>query len=281
MYLRGVLKVGPMAAMVLLLGAFAVPADDKEPDKLSAWQKLFRKQAGEYSFVIEGEQAGEVRVVPEPVLNWSQPVRGGAEGAVFVWAQAGRPVAIGTFFIWPSDGKQNVAHELHSFSQEPMRATWHGFTWDPPKDSVVWMPMPDAAKPAGRPEQRLRQMRDLAEQFSAESIDHNDRRWDLRLLTRPIYRYALDKSTETGELIDGALFGFVEGTDLEIVLAIQARKDSSGAHWEYALARMSDFRLTAKLGEKIVWQVARAGGANPRANYTCPTVEVRTSAEDK
>lgn len=264
--------------LVLGCGAFA-HSEDKAPEQLSSWQKLLRTHAAEYTMTAADEGQARIKLVPEPILQWSQPVRGGAEGAVFVWEREGRPMAIGTLFIWPaSGGKQGVAHELHSLSSEPLNATWRDRTWTPPKNSVVWTELAEAPRPASKPEQRLRQMREAARRFSAESLNHEHRRWDLRLLPQPIYRYKVDGSAGN-ELLDGALFGFVEGTDLEIVLAIQARNADDGARWDYALARMSDFQMTARLGDKTVWQVERSAYDTPRAAYTCSTVEYRTSAE--
>lgn len=212
-------------------------------------------------------------------------MRGGADGAVFVWTQEGRPVAIGTFFIWPMEnGLQGVTHELHSLSQLPLVGAWRERRWTPPGDSIVCKPVPGAAAPAATADQRLRQMRDLARQFSAESNDKNDRKWNLRLLPRPVYRYALDQNSEQApverDVLDGALFGFVEGTDLEIVLLMQAARRDAGYRWEYALARMSDFRLAVKHGERIVWEVDRSGYDNPRVAYYCSTVESRASADE-
>jgi hypothetical protein len=262
-------------------------ADDKPSQKMSGWQRLFRKHAAGYKIVVEGDDGGDASLVPEPILQWSQPVRGGADGAVFVWALEGRPVAIGTFFIWPTEGRQGVAHELHSLSQSPLVANWRDRRWTPPRDSVVWKPIPAAPVPAATGEQRLRQMRDLSRQFTAESHDKDDRRWDLRPLARPIFRYGLDRKQDSAatdrEVLDGALFGFVEGTDLEIVLSLEARKTTTGYRWEYALSRMSDFRLVAKLGETTVWEVEPYdhGRPNPRAAYYGSTVETRTSADDE
>jgi hypothetical protein len=278
--------------VLLLLACVApcreLPADDKPAQKMSGWQRLFRKHAADYKIAVQGDDGGDAVLVPEPILQWSQPVRGGADGAVFVWALDGRPVAIGTFFIWPTlEGRQGVTHELHSLSQSPLIANWRDRRWTPPQDSVVWKPIPDAPVPAATGEQRLRQMRELSRQFTAESRDRDDRRWDLRPLARPIFRYGIDRKQDSAatdhEVLDGALFGFVEGTDLEVVLSLQARKTTTGNRWEYALSRMSDFRLVAKLAETTVWEVELYDHSrpNPRAAYYGSTVETRTSADDE
>src|SRR6185295_14366652 len=109
----------------LLASLTLIAAGEDQPEKQSGWQKLFRQQAAGYKFAIEGDDQAEVKLTAEPILNWSQPVRGGADGAVFLWTQEGLPIAIGTFFIWPmGDGKQGLSHELHSLSSRPLTATW-------------------------------------------------------------------------------------------------------------------------------------------------------------
>ena len=270
-------------ALVLCLGA---SADEKPVSKVSGWQRLFREQAAGYRVVVEGGEQPEVKLLDEPILQWSQPVRGGADGTVFLWAQDGCPAAIGTFFIWPmGDGRQGITHELHSLSQSPLTARWRDRKWTPPKDSVTWTTLADTTPAAGTPEQRLRQMRDLAREFHAQSRDKNDRVWELRLLPRPIYRYELrrraDANESQRELIDGALFGFVEGTDLEVVLLLEAHRTTDGDQWQHAAARMSDFSLKMTRGGKMIWEVGPAGYDDPRVAYYCSTVETRRSPDEE
>ena len=278
--------VNLLLALGLVLSPCWMWADDKPAQRINGWQRLFRKQAAEYKFVAEGDEGGEVKLVAEPLLQWNQPVRGGSDGAVFVWTKEGRPVAIGTLFIWPMDnGLQAVTHELHSLSQAPLVATRGSLRWTPPQDSIVWKSIPDSPVPAGTADQRLRQMRDLARQFTTESHDRSDRRWELRTLARPIYRYALDRKDGSTladrEVLDGALFGLVEGTDLEIVLSIEARKTTAGYRWEFAMSRMSDYRLTAKLADKTVWEVEPSTThGDPKMAYHCLIAESRASADD-
>jgi len=136
------------------LAAQEIPARES-----SGWQKLFREHAAGYKIAIQGAPDAEVKLTSEPVLHWSQPVRGGADGAVFLWVREGLPVAVGTLFIWPMEnGQQGVSHELHSLSQQPLIATWKDRKWTPPKDSVKWNPL-SKTTPAKAAEQRLRQIR--------------------------------------------------------------------------------------------------------------------------
>src|SRR5436305_7408442 len=108
-------RVAPFACLAIVSLTFRAVAEDPPTEKLSGWQKLFRRHAAEYMFAVEGDEKAEVKLAQEPILHWSQPVRGGADGAVFLWTNEGRPVVIGTLFIWPmGNGKQGISHELHS-----------------------------------------------------------------------------------------------------------------------------------------------------------------------
>jgi hypothetical protein len=269
-----------LAVGYLLVGFGGSGVADDPP--VSAWQRLFQQQADEYRIQFVDRDAS-VQLRAEPILKWSQPVRGGGEGAVYLWTEHGRPVTIATFFIWPADNNRHgVAHEFHSLVTEPLTARWRDRTWSPPKNGVAWQHEDDLPTPAASSEQRLRQMRDLARQFQATSRDRQDKTWELRLLTRPLYRYDLPNGTGTppvGSLLDGGLFGFVEGTDLEIVLLLQAVQTENGPRWEYAFARMSDYRLAVRRNDRTVWDVEPHGPDTPNAAYHCTTVEYRTSAE--
>jgi hypothetical protein len=78
--------------------------------------------------------------------------------------------------------------------------------------------VPDAPAPAATPQARFRQLRALAEEFSATD-DFLGAGWtQLRLLPKPWLRCG--KASSGVE--DGALFAFALGTDPEVVLKISA-----------------------------------------------------------
>jgi hypothetical protein len=78
--------------------------------------------------------------------------------------------------------------------------------------------------------------------------DSNDQE-KLRLLERPLYRY----EPETGPVIDGAVFAFVQGTDPESLLMIELVEEASQLKWEYAFARRTAGRLEWRLDVVVVW----------------------------
>ena len=77
---------------------------------------------------------------------------------------------------------------------------------------------------------------------------------ELRLLPQPLFRY------ETGndpELIDGALFAFVQGTDPQSLLLLEARDDAKTARWYFAFARMASGAVTAHYQDREVFSVPK------------------------
>src|SRR5207245_2378254 len=101
----------------------------------------------------------------------------------------------------------------------------------------------------------LVQMRRLAQEFTGHEIDGESKRWDLRLLPAPLYRYPEAKSG----VIDGALFTLVSnaGTDPEVLLLIEAREVDGKLRWEYAFGRFSDRSLYVQRKDKEVWTSVR------------------------
>jgi hypothetical protein len=226
------------------------PALKKDDDAARAAEAavLARKAVEEFSL-----RAGEVQLVleREPVLMWANPVVGSIHGAVFVWTADGRPQAITSAFKWFAPAT-HLGVEFHSLATVPITGERAGKqVWYPARGGIELKPIEGAPAPAALAAARLRQMRELANQFAAtvttpEGITH-----DLRLLTKPIFR---DAGADAGALSDGALFVFVLGTDPEVALRIEARPDQRGeAQWHYALARMSIRALRVAHRGQAVW----------------------------
>jgi hypothetical protein len=81
-----------------------------------------------------------------------------------------------------------------------------------------------------------------------------------------VHRYA---ASEKG-VIDGGLFAFVEGTDPEVWLLIEAAQDQGQPAWRYALARMNSDALQIKQEAVPVqtWPAIRQAWRNRKAPYT-------------
>jgi hypothetical protein len=251
--LRGALLLtfGLPAVAAAALGQEPPPAPKEAKDGRGKWAPLFQRHAGEYRVRV-GTGGKEAARLPEPVLRWWQPVRGGDDGALYVWVVDGRPVAVVTFFTfkWPQ-GERAIVHERHSLSPEPVEAEWRGrVAWGTTKPGVTFAPVPGAPAPAATPAARLRQMQAIVRDVSASTTDDKGSNWPLRPLSKPLYRFEGPA--------DGALFALAQGTDPEAFLLLRAE----GAHWEFAVARFTDLRLRVLLQGREVFSGPNTIGAS-------------------
>lgn len=232
------------------------PATDGDAEKqnIEAALKLTRESAGKYEFTLS--VSNDMLVLREqPILRWSNPERGQIYGNVFLWTNRGRPAVVGSLFKWFSPFT-HMSHEFHSLSNSEIAARFQDDeVWKTSLPGVKWGDVPDSSAVAATPSARLLQMRQLAKQFSARSTDREGLKLELRLLAQPVYRYELEKS-ETG-LLDGALFVFVQGTDPELWLMLEAQQAGSDtpAVWKYALARMNSITFDVQYAGRDVWHL--------------------------
>jgi hypothetical protein len=219
-------------------------------------QVMHRQEAERWRMLVDDDKT-EAKLSAKPVYVWSNPTRsGGQHGAVYVWTHAGRPVVIGSVFSHPEKGRRMICHEFHSLCEGTLRPERgpDDQRWEP-KLAVRMILLPDAPMPEASAGRRLTQMRTLARTFTAHSIDYKKERWELRLLSQPLYRYEKPE----GDTLDGALFAFVTsaGTDPEVVVALEARKTASGSAWHYRAVRFSDSNLYVQHSGKEVFTSIR------------------------
>jgi hypothetical protein len=236
---------------ILLLAA--VEPDDGLAKKMLP---IYIKEAAEYSMAVESAPKQELELKKEPIFEWTNPVRSRLQqGVVFLWLRDGRPAALGCIFSQPDPRLpgRRVIHEFHALDRDKLLV-------NRPKALNEWKPrtglerkeIPDAGTPAVTAGARLVQMRRLAQQFSGHLIEKGDKRCELRLLPTPLYRYP---SAKAG-VVDGALFTLVstDGTDPEVLLLIEARKEDDKTRWEYACGRFSNRDLYVRRKDKEVWK---------------------------
>ncbi|MBC7856646.1 MAG: hypothetical protein IAF94_24720 [Pirellulaceae bacterium] len=187
-------------------------------------------------------------------LRWANNARGSEDGMTLLFIHEGRPLAAACVYPWA----KRLEHDFESLSRGKIVAKRDGaVVWQPQQAGVTFADLPGAPAPEGTRTQRLRQMKGLADKFKATmlgwKVDSTDRE-ELRLLTRPLYRY---EPKEGSDLMDGAVFAFVMGTDPEVILLLEAVKDKGAAKWQYGFARRTSGELEARLGETVVWKAAR------------------------
>jgi hypothetical protein len=246
-------------SLMLLVPGAEDPADTLAKKMLP----VYVKEASDYSFAIETspKTKKQLEFKKEPIFEWSNPVREGVQqGVVFVWLRDGRPAALGSIFSSRHEKPQGrkITHEFHALDTEKLLVTRpEGVLneWKP-KAGLERKELTGAPAPADTPAARLIQLKKLAAEFTGYETDQEKKRWDLRLLPAPLYRYPAAK---TG-VIDGALFSLVStaGTDPEVLLLIEAREVEGKARWEYACGRFSDRNLYIQRSDKDVWSSVRS-----------------------
>lgn len=200
------------------------------------------------------------------ILHWTNPTQGTIYGDVFVWTKNGRAQAV-VSVVKGYSPFMTMSMEFQSFSREPLQATYGGKKiWAPKVGDVAFASLEGAPTPSEAKLARLRQMRTLAGGFTVEATVRNDdsvtRR--LRLLEHPIFRY----ENSDADLLDGAIFAFVEGTDPELLIAIEASKADNRFEWQYAIGRMNSIRFEVRRNDQLVWKGDKL--APPWANVQRP-----------
>jgi len=213
---------------------------------------VMKSEAARYEF--RAGPGGKIKAVlhPEPLLRWSNPIAEEEDAALFLWARDGRPEAAAQFFV----RKDNWMHEFQSLSPQTFAVEWAGRDiWAPERPGLRFDVVPNATPPAKKAAERSRQMREIAGTFAA-SVEFNydgKSRYELRLLPRAVYRYGAE-----GEPIEGAIWAFVQGTNPEVLLLIEARRPAgSDPQWQYAIAPMTSYPAEVTRQGKSVWKIDR------------------------
>jgi hypothetical protein len=81
-------------------------------------------------------------------------------------------------------------------------------------------------------------------------IDPRETSTELRLVPRPLFEYSAPGTGVT----DGAIFSYVIATDPEAILLVEAFDEKGKTGFRYAFARFHFWKLSATLGDKVVWE---------------------------
>jgi hypothetical protein len=261
MCIRQIARFLLLALPLVALRALQASADEQqvsgpEVEAARKFQAYAKETAAAYDARAEKQDGRKLTLRDEPILRWSNPLGGHkAHGEVFLWTDKGRPAAVLSMYEYTAtDGVVHEHHEFCSLARGGLHfASPRPLIWAPAEAGIELKLVPDAPAPAASARQRLPQMRDLSARFTTEKTTRQDETRDLRLLSQPVYRYeGLD--AKEGDALDGALFAFVEATDPEVFLLLEARETGGKPAWHYAAARMNSVRLAVALGDVPVWE---------------------------
>jgi hypothetical protein len=239
--------------MGILSLILVLAADDPGEGLAKKMLPIYVKEVETYSLTVESAPKKELELKKQPVFEWINPARNWTQGVVFIWVRDGRPAALACIFSHPHQklpGRQ-IVHELHALDPEKLVVKREEYNQWKPQAALARTEFADAAAPAAAQGARLVQMRRLAQEFGGYEVDRDGKRWELRLLPAPLYRYPTSK---TG-VVDGALFALMSnaGTDPEVLLVIEAREEGAKLRWEYACGRFSDWELHVQRKDKEVY----------------------------
>lgn len=244
----------PLLALLLL--SAEEPSSSGDPSALDKQRQeevalLAPAKARLLALRVGDEEGAKGALHEEPLLRWSNPTVGSVYGEVFVWHTGGRPAAIASIFRWYHPFKDGTV-EIVSLSSSPVQAReGEQVLWDCRQPGVSFQSLSGGSAPAKGRGTRLAQMREIVRRFSVELADTRGGESvtrQLRLLDQPLYRY---ESTRH-DVLDGALFAFAEVTDPEVIVMIEAAKGDDRPFWRYALARMNNHEIHARLGDREV-----------------------------
>jgi len=271
-----------MAVAGLIQSVQSVAADDRSAEETAERNQKI-KEAMEASvkwYEVLPNAEANAPLTPQVAFRWINASRGrDAQDFLLLWVHDGRPVATASVFPFGRD----LCHELCSLSRhaELVARDRSGTVWAPESAGVKFQDVPDGPAPAETPTLRLAQMKSLGARFTATLTgwkDDESEREVLRLLPRPLYRYDMKAAEDTHpDLRDGALFAFVQGTDPEVLLLVEAVVLDDRLRWQYAFARATSGALEARLGDQLVWKVARSTDKEIR---TDPQITIRRILEN-
>ena len=230
------------ALMMQLNTASQAQVPEAADAKLGAKQWLQERVAEfeTYQFEFADEPRSELVLEPGSLLNWSNAERGGDVGALLLWTHKGQPQLIACAY-----GRgERLRHEFHSLSTRPIAGERGGEPVHQFKPGIEWRDLPDAPPPAKQRALRLTQMRRQAERFRV-TIGEREQT-EMRLLRQPVYR------TPEESAADAAVFLFVQGTDPECVLMLEATDDKT---WRYSLTRQTKMPIRIELDGTQVLEI--------------------------
>jgi hypothetical protein len=254
------MKILITCCLCLSLAATAIAQKDAQPIENSPIEKLraeLEKSIEQNQYYIADQ---ETPLKPHVIMKWGNQARGeGVDvGLSVVWADETRPQVIASIYPWEGILTQEydaLARDVNLVAKANGRVVWKPLT-----TGIEFRPLTKALPPAKSQPRRRLQLKELADQFQVTMIGWSLEKPDpekLRLLPQPLYRYG----GEGKDVLDGALFGYVMGTDPEAALMIEAFRTPSGDYeWQYAFVRQTSGGLEAKLGDEVVWTAVKRPG---------------------
>jgi hypothetical protein len=235
------------------------PATADSAEQIAA-RKLLREQSAERikGVRIKGPdtETRGVELLKEPLITYTDEPLCINAATVWTWTakKDGRPLALCKVEHYDIARLARAGEWLYCFTSlapDLIHAEWSdGHQWTARKPGVSFQSVPDAGAPGETPAARLRQMKELSRQFTAAFDFNQKNKEELRLLARPLYRYA---DSDAG-IIDGAVFAAaMNGTNPTAIFLIEVQQQGEQKVWRFGVAAMTDGAVVVKYDGKEVW----------------------------
>lgn len=257
---------------VLIAGSankFAIGADEPAADATTTFMISTVR-----AYTVRSGRAldRELKLHPRPILKWTNPVSGIEHGALVMWRDEVRPMVFAQVFKLPAP-ESFWLHEAQSVASSPLEFRLdERVAWSPKRGGAEFAPLRGTDAPTGKGPALLVQARNLARRFSASedfrtTPTSDATKFELRLVTQPLFQY---QSAEQGVLL-GCVFAFVNGTDPEVLLVLEARSaGTSGtaqpSAWHYLLCPMTCWKTAAEFDKQPIWSVEEQLGKTGRTD---------------
>jgi hypothetical protein len=214
----------------------------------------------------------ELTLHPRPILKWTNPVSGIEHGALVMWQDGVRPAVFAQVFKIPAP-ELFWLHECQSVASTPLEFRLDDkVTWGPKRGGAEFARLEGVDAPSGKVLALVGQAKSLARRFTATE-DFRTKpgsdisKFELRLVPQPLHQY---QSVEKG-VLTGCVFAFVNGTDPEVMLVLEARGGAEKsqqvpAGWHYLLCPMTCWGTSATFDQKVVWEVEERFGTTGRTD---------------
>ncbi len=240
-------------------------ADDPTPDPSVAFMM---STAAAYDPQVGTAATRKLKLHSRPVLKWTNPVSGIEHGVLILWHEHDRPAVFAQVFKLPAP--QNLwLHECQSVIAEPLQFTLpEKLVWKPKASAAEFQTLTKVDPPGEKPAARLLQARAIARRFTASedfrtTSNAAASRFELRLIPQPVYQYTSEKLG----VLSGTVFAFVNGTDPEVLLVVEAFSENRSTGWRYLLAPMTCWAVAATWDGEPVWhveeQLGKTGSRDP------------------
>ena len=248
----------PIIVPILLLAPLTGPAWSQElrtKKEDSSASRLRELTALAKAVVIKEAGKPDARpaeLVPEPIFRYDDPPRQIEDATLWVYGRPGRPTAALKVEIYPNRG----LYGLVALAPGRIAAEGGDWTWESTAPGIELRPIPDAPAPAATPRERLAQLKALSARFTGHQFEPSKGPMQLRLLPRPLLRYA----DPAAGLVDGAILSLSFGVNPEVLLLLEARPapGATAPTWQYGVGRMGGAEVSVSLDGKEVWAEGKA-----------------------